>query len=334
MLSGWFKRRLPVRATSAPGVPVPGRVQPAADYRLRQAAPARPSWDRLPEVRRKVTIIFPLSPLLQLRDPKAKEAAAKATVANRWRTPLRAGGAVLTTVVVALLLYEQFFRDGPTPGAADRARAETLAGRQALEKPAFAQAAEHFRKARELGRDDLSEAQLRWLEQAQKQAALMADLSSQSLTEMLQSHQGASDEEWRQRYANKPLIFDALVHSAGGGVHRLDYTAFSAGHPVWIEIRGSKLLRSLPVEWPTRLVLGVRLAETRRDPRGNWIVLADPENLVLFTEPAMLSGAWAPVDATLADQLRRQAEWPGLRFSVHESSRKKNLARRDAQCFQ
>jgi hypothetical protein len=170
-------------------------------------------------------------------------------------------------------------------------------------------AAEHFRKARQLCRSEASAPEVRWLEQVEKESLLMADLSSESLAEILQLKKGANDKEWQSRYENKPIIFDVQVQSAGGGVHRLDYPMFAAGHPVRIEIHGSALLRSLPVEWPARLVLGLRLAEARRDARGNWLVLANSENLLLFTEPAMFHGSSTPVDADLAETLRKQAAW-------------------------
>ena len=139
----------------------------------------------------------------------------------------------------------------------------------------------------------------------------MADLLAEPLADILQRESGKSDAAWkehfRKNYLDRSVIFDAPVYAAGAGVFRIDYPISVAGRPARVEIHDPPAFRALKVEWPARLLVGVRLAEPRKDPRGHWLILGRPDSVVIFTEPAMFQGSSVPADADLADVLKRQA---------------------------
>lgn len=262
------------------------------------------------------TLIFPGSPLAKLRGPlPGLPVETRPNRLMRWRRPLVAGGIALIVVVASLvmLLNSQWFRSSDTSEAAreEQRRQHTTAGNRALADADFPKAAAEFHLARQALSPETMSSEARWLRQIEAETAVMADLSTETLEDVLLLAKGLSDRAWRDlfqsRYRNKAFIFDAEVQSAGAGVFRLDYIGLVAGQPMRIEIHDSRTLRTLPVEWPARLILGLRLAETKRDARGRWLVLADPEAVVLFTNSDCFRTSSIAIDSEFEDVLRWQA---------------------------
>jgi hypothetical protein len=328
MLSALWKRV--ARRSGRPDVPaLPYRVECACGKVLAGERSHRPQTRRCPGCGAKV-FVFPSSPLAQLRETiiaSLRQDAAKAAPPARprpnLRRPLLAAGATLLAVAAGFLVLFNgpWFRGAHAPGKTsgpDEAliHEESAAGRRAAAEGAFAEAAAHFQRARaEAEKSSGDEARKNALAQLEAEAALMGDLLSESLPEVLQRAKGLGERAWadlfRQRYRGRALVFDATVHAVGGGAFRIDYPVLVPGGTARVEIHGSNELRALAVAWPARLVVGVRLAEARRDARGNWLVLARPD-IVLFTEPAMFRGSSVPVDAEFADALRNQSRLLGV----------------------
>ena len=270
-------------------------------------------------------LIFPSSPLALLRETIRDGLYHPAPIqltpsVGNWRRPLVAAGITLTVVVAGfVILLKTVFRSGDPSASTNGeavARAEEIAGRRALADSAFAKAAQHFRKARTHLTKEGEARDARRLEQLEKESALVADLLSESLAEHLQRGKGLSDKAWkdlfRERLLDKAVIFDATVHSVGGGVFRVDYPGYVSGSPMRVEIQNSVFLRSLKEQWPARLLVGLRLLDAKRDSNGSWVVLANPESVVLLTEPAIFTNSSLAVDADLEKVLRDQAELLGL----------------------
>jgi len=330
MLFGWWKRTRHAPEGRGDQFAIPFRILCECGGELRGDRGPAAETKRCPSCGRP-RLIYPTSPLVNLREtirlglqrpiPEAPPPPKKIRKRiSRWRTPLLAVSFTIVVVVsFFLIVFESsLFRKGKLREAANRAyiQDETNEGRRALAESAFAEAAEHFKHARARlitdEREKLS-AEARWLEQLEQEASIMADLSSESLPQILEISKAMGEQAWRNlfkvRYQNKPLIFDATVSNAGGGVYRIDYALFQDGNPVRIEIHDSPLLKSLNLTWPARLLIGVRLLEARRDSNGEWLVTIKPESVVLLTESAMFTGSSVVVDADLAQQLHKQAGW-------------------------
>lgn len=327
MLSALFKRKAHRAARSNLSAEIPYTIEcgcgnPITGKRVREAATIRCQKCKAE------TLIFPTSPLIDLREtirdglrhatelPKVTQPAGPKV----WRTPLLAAGAALTIIITIfiVILKSSLFSDSSTnvPPGIEESNAEAIAAaRQAMAEFDYVRAAQQFRTARAIlhkktGDNDGAEG--RWLWQMEQEASAMADQLDISLAEVLEKAAGLSDRAWKeqfaQRYADKTVVFDTLVHDAGSGIFRIEYPFEVGGLPTRIEVHHSVTLRALKVQWPTRLLVGIRLLEARRE-RGGWLILGKPDAVVLFTEPAFFQASTVPVDAGLAEQLKRQAGW-------------------------
>jgi hypothetical protein len=160
----------------------------------------------------------------------------------------------------------------------------------------------------------LSPRDRRRLRQVRRQAALLADLSAESLEEILRHRAGLSDPEWeatfRRRYQGKGLVLDTDVARTAAGRYRHGWRVLLPDGQARLELDGLKVLDGLPLQEPQRLVFGARLHSARREPPGAWVIHLVPDSGVLLTDPQ----AAALCCAGLADEdarqvLRRQRGW-------------------------
>ncbi len=326
MLSALFKRKAGRSERGNSATKIPYQIECACGHLLTGTRSREAVTIRCPKCK-AANLVFPSSPLTDLRETirdglrNAAEASKPSAPSGSmiWRKPLVAAGAALTVIVVVflVLLKSSLFRDAPAYlPADDESTAEAIAaGRQAIADLDYRKAAEHFRYAQVIARKksrDKGEAEVRWLWQMEQEAAIMADLLDLSLEEVLQKAGGLGDRTWKdqfaRRYVDRTIIFDAVVRDIGSGSYRIDYPTMVAGVPVRIEVHQSATLRDLKVQWPARMLVGIRLGEARRE-RGSWLVVAKPESVVLFTEPAFFQGSSVPIDAGLVEQLKKQAAW-------------------------
>jgi hypothetical protein len=300
-----------------PAAPEPYDVACACGGRARGLRQARHQVVRCPACGGPVFILG-YSPL-----PAAPgEPRAAALPRRYWVGPALAAVLSLAAVVVIFSRVIPALAPAPAPAGDTQAgdvRRLVHDGREALRREEFRAAAARFAEARRR-QDLLPPAEARELARLERQAALVADLLSESLGEILQRAAGAREEERQAqfdlRYRGKAVIFDDVVARDGAGRFALAvYEVRAPGEPARVELSDLKLLAALPLAEPRRMLLGARLAGLAREERGGhglWVIRLDPDSGVLLTDEDT-AGACCPrpLDAALHDVLRRQAEWAG-----------------------
>ncbi|HKI38604.1 MAG TPA: hypothetical protein VKA46_42545 [Gemmataceae bacterium] len=259
--------------------------------------------------------------------PLAGTTAEAPAVAVSWRRywlgPAFAAVLTLTAVVVIFSrLIPALAPPAPPPSERrDDVRGLIAAGREALRHEDFRIAAARFaeaRRRRDERPDSLSPAEARELTRLERQAALVADLLSESLDEILQRAAGTREEErqaqFNLRYRDKAVIFDDVVaRDAAGRFGLAVYEVRAPGEPARVELSDLKLLKALPLAEPRRMLFGARLAGLGREERGGhglWVIHLEPESGVLLTdEDAAGACCPRPLDAGLRAVLRQQEEW-------------------------
>lgn len=238
-----------------------------------------------------------------------------------WPLAAAAGTAVVVILTLALVFFYPFLGRTSRPATAVTAPADLAgridAGRKALAEGKYQQAVKELEAARALRErhpQALSAAAGRQLNQLHRQAALLADLLTESLEEILRHAAGLEKGEWQEvfarRYQGKAFVFDAEVRRDAAGRYAMDYRLRAGDEPVRLELGELKLLRALPLDEPRRLLFGARLASARREERGAWVVRLDPDSGVLLTDPSEATACCAnPPDADLREVLERQAAW-------------------------
>ncbi len=260
------------------------------------------------------------SPLLR----GAAAGAGAGTPRRYWLGPALA--AVLTLAVVVVIFSRLIPALTPVPAPADDPQANDVrrligSGREALRREEFRAAAARFAEARRRHHERpelLSATEARQLARLERQAALVADLLSESLGEILQRAAGAREEErqaqFNLRYRDKAVIFDDVVTRDPAGHFALGfYEVRAPGEPARVELSDLKLLAAQPLAEPRRMLFGARLAGLAREERGGrglWVIRLDPDSGVLLTDDET-AGACCPrpFDAGLREVLTRQAEW-------------------------
>jgi hypothetical protein len=240
-----------------------------------------------------------------------------------WLGPAVAAGLTLAVAAVVFSLVIPALAPPAAPAETGRDEVRRLlgSGREALRDERFRVAVDHLARARRLHDSrpgSLTVAESRELNRLYGQAALLADLLSESLDEILQRVEGTREEErlahFNDRYRNKAVIFDDVVaRDAAGRFGLTVYEVRAPGEPARVELSDLKLLRALPLAEPRRMLFGARLAGLEREEpggHGRWVIHLDPDSGVLLTdEDAAGACCPRPLDADLREVLKRQAEW-------------------------
>src|SRR5262249_34701738 len=150
-------------------------------------------------------------------------------------------------------------------------------GSQALGEGRFHRAEEELATAREIHRGRpglLPSAEARDLTQLDRQADLLADLLTESLEQILARAGGPDDREWQgvfvRRYKDKAVVFDADVRRDAAGQYHFSYILRTGDEVHRVAVEDLKVLAALPLERPSRLLFGGRLAAVQREPPGRW----------------------------------------------------------------
>ncbi|HEV3259375.1 MAG TPA: hypothetical protein VG013_21090 [Gemmataceae bacterium] len=268
--------------------------------------------------------VLPVSPLPAVAPSTDKPAAAGPSAPARagLRLALVAAGLVLAAAVVVSIIF--FGRRGDTAardGGPEAVAQHLKAGQDALSRGKFRTAVDELQAAREL-RDRYPQAlgatDRRRLDQLHSEAALMTDLISESLEDILREAselEGLGKQEWqsafRERYRGKAVVLDTEVGRDGSGGYSLGWHVFVGGVRARVELADLQLLRVLPLERPRRLLFGARLASAGLEAGGAWVVRFEPDSGVLITDIGVATACrlgQAP-DAVLLDVLRRQQGW-------------------------
>jgi len=184
---------------------------------------------------------------------------------------------------------------------------------EALQVGAYYRAARGFddalRVADRLGRQPAAER--RRLVQWQRQAALLSDLLAESPAEILRHAVGMPTEEWqeivRRRYAGRALILDDTIARGPDGKYSISFR-LDAGR---IDLDRLAILREVPMTVPTRVLVGLRLDDVRRDSNG-FAFIPEADSGVLLTDPELFVGLSLAPDAELREVLKRQRNWLDL----------------------
>jgi hypothetical protein len=194
------------------------------------------------------------------------------------------------------------------PNKVPQGAAAVAEAREMIRRRHFAGAVKRLQDARERGEVHPE------LTQLYREAALLHDLSTQSLEELLGIAQAErAPEQWREKFREsrgKAIVFDDVVDLDPWGHSRL------AGYEVRINDERArvhlelKLLRQLSLGSGRRLVFGARLANVAREDGGVWVIRFDPDSGVLLTdEGAAEACGLVPVDDNLRRILAEQAQW-------------------------
>lgn len=279
----------------------------------------------------KALFVFPVSPALpallenvspsalqRVRLPKLPDLSPRVRF---WFAPSAAAvlGLVAVGFVIASIVRGTRAEDR-RPMTAARAATE-LADAEArfsdlCERGSYHVAAEEMKAAYDLWRRfprALPDDRARLLRRRARQAALVADLSPESLGEIVRHAAGLDAREWQivfdRRYRNKGVILDAQVTRLSGGRYAVDYQLDDDGLAGEWDFEELALVKALNLAKAERLILGLRLAAVERIGRDRWVVRPQPDGGVLFTEPLLFAQLSVPVDDALRERLRTQAEW-------------------------
>jgi hypothetical protein len=239
---------------------------------------------------------------------------------SNWLPPTAA--AMLALAVVGLVIATIVRGHRPAESDVSEARATNLlterltAARNALDEGSYHVARDELTAANDLLTRfprAVDSDRVRQLRRWRKQAALLADLSSESVGEIARNAAGKADKDWdaifRERYAGKAIVLDSRVFRDAAGHYHVDYHLEAAGAVGEWEFDKLRLLDALPLQQPQRLVFGFRLRAVRRLARDRWTVVPEPDSGVLLTDPIVLAGLSVPADGELAEVMRRQAAW-------------------------
>ncbi|HLW67043.1 MAG TPA: hypothetical protein VKS79_17145, partial [Gemmataceae bacterium] len=104
------------------------------------------------------------------------------------------------------------------------------------------------------------------------------------------------------------IILDDSIHKDASGYH-LGFKMRVAGASAHWDLNHLSVLKSVDLFQPRRIILGLRLAEIRREPKGGWLVIPEPNSGVLLTDPRFFVGLSVAVDREMEQVLKAQQEW-------------------------
>ena len=270
--------------------------------------------------------VFPLSPWPRIGPPGDPLSGQRRTGPLRrlapWKILLPLGLAITATLIlIVFLLHGNGNPQGnPAPPSKDPAP-HLAAARTALDQGNFRTALKELALAEAIQKPlPVPLLERRKLTQLRRQAALMADLVSVPLEELLQEANDLGPDEWQlvfaDRYRGKAVLFDAEVCRTGAGNYEVYYDLRAGGQPVRIAVGDLDMIKELGknmcLDQPTRLIMGGRLADIGPEPGDNWVVHFQPESGVLLTDRAILLVACPGYRKGLPGlkrTLNRQAEW-------------------------
>lgn len=270
--------------------------------------------------------VFPSSPFhsAALVDTTPEHAAlALAPPVRFWLGPAVAAVGALAVVGVLIAALVSRHRSAAAPESSVTSISESTdlvrhydAAREAIAEGSYRTAAMHLaaiaRFRPQFPRVALPESDLA-IARTRRQVELLADLSSESIEEIMRHSIGQSDAEWqavfRDRYAGRAVILDARVFRDAGGRFHIDYQLDSGGLPGEWDVQKCVLFHRLPLQQPQRVIVGLRLGAVTRIDRSRWIVRPQPDGAVLLTDRALLAGLSIAADNEFLEALRKQSEW-------------------------
>jgi hypothetical protein len=152
--------------------------------------------------------------------------------------------------------------------------------------------------------------------QIYRQAALLADILSEPLEDIIRHGAGfVREQEWqedfRYRFQGKALVLDAEFRRPVGGAWEVSYPLFHGQERARIIVEDLKILQAVPSPEAQRLVVGMRLASVKlENPGPAWVVRFEPDSGVFLTDPAAAARVCrALIDPEALSILERQHHW-------------------------
>lgn len=265
-------------------------------------------------------LVLPRSPLPAINSSAIEAAKARPTLWSFWRWPALA--IAVTAVLAAAFIYGLLhytrpqLRTAATLTPEQRFEQHRNAGEEALHTGSYERAAHELQQAlalrSEAGFGPNAPALVK-LKQQQREAAILADLLSESLDEIIRRAVGMPDDEWQQvfrkRYAQKSVILDDVIHRDPYSRHHHRFQIDVLGKSGRIELDRLSMMLHLPLQQPRRLFFGFRLSSIHREADGSWRITPEADSGVLLTDGKALAGLSLAIDAELADVITQQHQW-------------------------
>jgi hypothetical protein len=225
-------------------------------------------------------------------------------------------------MVVALALTVVLISKSPAPqvkpaGDTASCRQHLAHGEKHLGSGAFRQAVDELTAARLAWQGQLqllTTAEGQHLEQLWRQASVLADLSAETLEEILHHASGTAEGEWvrelAQRYQGKALVFDLNIRAAPGRHFEHPYRLWARDEPAQLDLDALTLLHPLPLDPPKRVLFAARLASVQREVGRGWVIRLMPDSGVLLTDAGAVRACCPALgDAETVALLQRQKAW-------------------------
>jgi hypothetical protein len=237
-----------------------------------------------------------------------------------WRWLRNAGAGLVLVIVVLIALRLLIPSDVPdSRSSLDGAalRQQIVRGEKHLANGAFRQSVNELAAARLAWQRQpaiLGTSEGRDLEQLWRQAMLLADLSAQTLEEILEHAAGTDREEWPlefgQRYQGKTFVFDLQIHAAPGKHFDHPYRLWADGGPVQLDLDNLELLHQLPLDPAKRVLFGARLKNVKHEAGRGWVGQLAQDSGVLLTDAGAARFCCPALgDAQTQAILRQQKSW-------------------------
>jgi hypothetical protein len=310
----WFKN------ASINGASAPYEIVCACGQVCRGSRHARHQVVRCSICRREM-FVLPVSPLPRVVPPGGESSIAQLppTRSRLWLGPVAAVGLTLSFLIVAVVCWI-YFSVLPSRSA-DSSRAsladiesQVAEGRKSLADGNYAEAVESLTKAQSnlAGQLNLfTPAERRRLAQLHRQAAILADWPHESLDKILARTGSLNDDEWRAvaaGYKGKSTVLDLAIRRDAARQYQVNFPRPMAVARLRLELHNQKLLDSLPLDAPQRVVFAVRIAEIRREDQNGFSARFDPDTAVLLTDVNTNLLTDIP-EATLRALLQQQQTW-------------------------
>ena len=256
------------------------------------------------------SFVFPLSPY----DRPPELAPPPAKWRRSWRMPVFAALGSVSLLLVGFALAWPYLLPKTVPVVegpdADTLLAEAEAGRVALSQGKFHlghRLLEDVLARRDRSPTALTAAQNRDLNQLQRQADLLARLSTRSVEEIVRQGMLVRDRgEWAAQFADyrgRTMIFDdSFRHDSDSRPVAATDVLEVGGEVVRLAFEDLELFQDLPLDDSPRLIFGARLAGCRREEGGTWVVRFERGSGVMLTDPDLWQ---ACSSADLDDETRR-----------------------------
>lgn len=270
---------------------------------------------------KRLLFILPVSPLPRVVPPGGDSVIAHRPPAPSrwWLGPVAIVGLTLSFLAVAVACWISFYVLSSRPVDAPRAslpeiESQVAQGRNSMADGNYAEAADVLSKAQaNLARQPnlMAPADRRRLTQLHRQAAILADWPREPLDKILARTLPLNDDEWRAvaaSYRGKSTVLDLIIRRDASRQYQVNFPRPMAVARLRLELHNQKLLDSLPLDAPQRVIFSVRIADIRREDQNGFSARFDPDSAVLLTDVSANTLTDIP-EPTFRALMEQQQNW-------------------------